>query len=57
MKFIKRMDMRRASNDAYRAGGQMLGYGVIIGKRTFFGIVRFDVRMRMARRVRKQRAR
>jgi hypothetical protein len=50
------MDMRRSSNDAYRAGGQMLGYGVVIGKRTFFGIVRFDVRMRLARRVRKPHA-
>ncbi len=40
MRFLKRLDFRGISNAVHHGGGTTLGYGLLVGTRTFIGVVR-----------------
>jgi hypothetical protein len=54
-RFVK-LDLRNVALLVYKGGGQTIGYGVLLGKSTFLGIVRTTPHMRPVHRRRLNKA-
>ena len=50
------LDLRNVAALVYKGGGKTIGYGVMLGKSTFLGIVRATPRMRPVHRRRLNKA-
>jgi hypothetical protein len=54
-RFVK-LDFRNVALMVYKGGGKTIGYGMLLGKSTFLGIVRTTPRTRPVRRRRLSKA-
>ena len=56
MKLLRGLDFRQVALVVHRSGGKTVGYGLLLNKVTFVGVVRTSPRTRPARRHRLNKA-